>query len=331
MNYTYILRCADGSLYCGWTNRLDERIKAHNSGKGAKYTKGRRPVVLAYYEEYGTKEEAMKREAAIKKLSKAEKESMVKETGGDLKIIISPAKKMQVKNDDLPWKSLPVFLDRAEELLHKLKAYTEPELKALFRANDSITHENYLRYHSMDLQRNLTPALLSYVGIQYQYMAPHIFSSGQWEYVCRHLRILSGFYGILRADDGIVPYRLEMQAKLKTEKGADLYRFWGEQLYGTLAEQHTVCRILNLASVEYSRAVEPYVRPQDEFVTCVFGTEADGNVKVKATEAKMARGEMVRFMAERNADDFETVKKFTGLGFRYCPERSTEKKYIFIK
>jgi putative endonuclease len=76
MNYTYILRCADNTLYCGWTNHLEHRIKAHNEGKGAKYTKTRRPVSLAYYEEFDTKQEAMKREAAIKKMSRKDKLSL---------------------------------------------------------------------------------------------------------------------------------------------------------------------------------------------------------------------------------------------------------------
>ena len=73
MNYTYLVRCADGSLYCGWTNRLEERIRAHNEGKGAKYTKSRRPVELVYYEAFATKEEAMRREAAIKQMTRKEK------------------------------------------------------------------------------------------------------------------------------------------------------------------------------------------------------------------------------------------------------------------
>ncbi len=77
MNYTYILRCADGSLYTGWTNNLEKRIEQHNSGKGAKYTKGRRPVKLAYYEEFDTKEEAMKREREIKKMTRKEKETLL--------------------------------------------------------------------------------------------------------------------------------------------------------------------------------------------------------------------------------------------------------------
>lgn len=77
MNYTYLLRCADASLYCGWTNHLEARVQAHNEGKGAKYTKSRRPVSLVYYEVFETKEEAMRREYAIKQLSKKEKELLV--------------------------------------------------------------------------------------------------------------------------------------------------------------------------------------------------------------------------------------------------------------
>ena len=77
MNYTYLLECSDHSFYCGWTNDLDKRVMAHNSGNGAKYTKSRRPVALVYYETYETKEAAMKREAAIKRMSRREKERLI--------------------------------------------------------------------------------------------------------------------------------------------------------------------------------------------------------------------------------------------------------------
>ncbi|MGI6211185.1 MAG: GIY-YIG nuclease family protein [Anaerovoracaceae bacterium] len=81
MNYTYILKCADGTLYTGWTNDLARRLAAHNSGKGAKYTKSRLPVELYYFEQFETKEEAMKREAAIKKLTRAEKIRLAENSG----------------------------------------------------------------------------------------------------------------------------------------------------------------------------------------------------------------------------------------------------------
>lgn len=79
MNYTYILKCKDGSYYTGWTNNLEKRVHAHNEGKGAKYTKSRRPVQLIYYESFKTKQEAMSREYAIKKLSHKEKERLVQQ------------------------------------------------------------------------------------------------------------------------------------------------------------------------------------------------------------------------------------------------------------
>ena len=77
MNYTYILQCADGTLYTGWTNNLEKRLAAHNAGIAAKYTKTRRPVELVYFEEFETKEEAMSREWHIKKLTRAEKLELI--------------------------------------------------------------------------------------------------------------------------------------------------------------------------------------------------------------------------------------------------------------
>lgn len=81
MNYTYIVRCSDGSLYTGWTNDLEKRIRVHNDGRGAKYTKSRRPVTLVYYEEFHTREDAMRREREIKHMSREEKLKIIREGG----------------------------------------------------------------------------------------------------------------------------------------------------------------------------------------------------------------------------------------------------------
>ena len=113
--------------------------------------------------------------------------------------------------------SSPQYIEQTQVLYEKLKNMTEAELQELFKANDQITRQNYERYQTMNLERAHTPALLSYVGIQYQYMAPHLFSNAQWAYAKEHLRILSGFYGVLRPEDRVTPYRLEMQAKLAVE------------------------------------------------------------------------------------------------------------------
>ena len=131
-----------------------------------------------------------------------------------MNIIISPAKKMNVREDELDWADLPCFLSKAEELKEYIRGLSRSEARALWQCNETIAGLNYGRFQAMDLTGRLTPALLSYEGIQYQYMAPGVFETRHWDYVQQHLRILSGFYGILRPLDGIVPYRLEMQAKV---------------------------------------------------------------------------------------------------------------------
>ena len=233
--------------------------------------------------------------------------------------------------------SSPQYIEQTQVLYEKLKNMTEAELQELFKANDQITRQNYERYQTMNLERAHTPALLSYVGIQYQYMAPHLFSNDQWEYVKKHLRILSGFYGILRPEDRVTPYRLEMQAKLAVENKKDLYGFWGKRLLdavllkendGTEEADHV---ILNLASKEYSKAIEKHLTPEIRYITCIFGTMKDGQVKVKATEAKMARGEMVRFMAENQVEEIEKIKEFCALDYQYNASMSTEDTYVFLK
>lgn len=257
-----------------------------------------------------------------------------------LRIIISPAKKMEENQDIFMAESSPQFLERTRVLFDKLKNMSEEELQKLFKANDQITRQNFERYQTMDLDRAHTPALLSYVGIQYQYMAPHLFSNDQWEYVKEHLRILSGFYGILRPEDRVTPYRLEMQAKLAVEKTKDLYGFWGSRLLDALLTDESSCAnqtphtktvILNLASKEYSKAIEKYLTPDIRYITCVFGVLKDGQVKAKATEAKMARGEMVRFMAENQIEEVERIREFTALGYEFCENLSTDDTYTYVK
>lgn len=131
-----------------------------------------------------------------------------------MKIIISPAKKMMYE-DTISHKQLPVFLDRTELLMKYLKSLTYDELKKLLLCNDEIAALNYERYANMDLRKNLTPAILSYDGIQYKYMAPQVFDDSYFDYIEKHLRILSGFYGVLSPFDGITPYRLECRRVLK--------------------------------------------------------------------------------------------------------------------
>lgn len=247
-----------------------------------------------------------------------------------MKIIISPAKKMNIDTDTLAFRSMPVFLSETEELLAWMRRLTFAEAKAVWKCNDKIAEQNYRRFQEMDLERNLTPAVIAYEGIQYQYMAPAVFGGAQTDYIQEHLRILSGFYGVLKPFDGVTLYRLEMQAK--ASEAGDLYKFWGDKLYREVAgEEKDGGLILNLASKEYSKCIEKYLTPEDTYVTVVFGELADGKVKQKGTLAKMARGEMVRYLAENKVEDPERIKGFDRLGYCFEETLSNEKEYVFLK
>lgn len=246
-----------------------------------------------------------------------------------MRIIISPAKKMNVDTDSLPWHDLPVFLPNTEELCRKLQSMSHDDLKKLWKCNDQIAALNFQRLQDMDLHSRLTPAVLAYEGIQYQYMAPGVFTDQEFAYIQEHLRILSGFYGILCPFDGVTPYRLEMQAKLKVGEYKDLYDYWGDRLAESLFAE-TDC-ILNLASKEYSICVSKYLPDSVHFITCVFGEEKGGKVIEKGTMCKMARGEMVRFMAENQVSVPEQVKSFNHLNYRFDESRSDDNTYIFLR
>lgn len=261
-----------------------------------------------------------------------------------LKIIISPAKKMNII-DEYPCRlTIPAFQERTRRLQNALRCLSFEELKMLWGCSEKLAVRNYERLHACPIDKNLTPALLAYEGIQYQYMAPHIFSDTQWKYVEQHLRILSGFYGILRPTDGVIPYRLEMQAKIaafpETFGSADsLYDYWGDLLYRNLTENRMTSsdtedqeplQIVNLASAEYSKSILPYVKPMDTLVSCIFGEQIGGKIKVKGTLAKMARGEMVRWMAENQIEDIRELQKFHNLNYAFHKEFSSDTEYVFL-
>lgn len=246
-----------------------------------------------------------------------------------MRIIISPAKKMRVDVDSFPVDGLPRFLPETERLKAALQAMSPQELQALWRCNDAIAALNVERLRDMDLRRRLTPAVLAYEGIQYQYMAPNVFEMGHLAYIREHLRILSGFYGLLGPFDGVTPYRLEMQAKLSVDGCRDLYGFWGSRLADALADETDL--VLNLASREYSRAVEPHLPAGVRFLTCTFAERKGDKLLEKGTVCKMARGQMVRWLAENHVTVLEDIRAFRDLGYEYAEEYSVENNYIFIK
>ena len=248
-----------------------------------------------------------------------------------MKIIISPAKKMNIDDDIFEYRSKPVFFEQAEEIMNYMKNLSYDECKTIWKCSDKLAQLNYDRVVNMDLNYRLTPALFSYEGIQYQYMGARVLSQDALEYLQDNLRILSGFYGILKPLDGVVPYRLEMQSKFINYKNKDLYEYWADKIANSLFEETNL--IINLASKEYSKCVEKYLKnsPGTKFITCVFGEIKGDKVIEKGTLAKMARGEMVRYLAQNKICDLEGLKRFDKLGYKYSQEKSNEKTYVFIK
>ena len=246
-----------------------------------------------------------------------------------MRIIIAPAKKMVVDTDSFAADSLPRFLAQAERLKAALQGMPPKELQALWKCNDTIARLNVERLEHMDLRRNLTPAVIAYEGIQYRYMAPGVMEAVHLDYLRKHLRILSGFYGLLRPFDGVTPYRLEMQARLAVNGCRDLYQFWGSRLARQLATETDF--VLNLASKEYSRAVEAHLPEVVRFVTCTFGEQKDGKIIEKGTMCKMARGQMVRWLAENNITDAADIQAFHQLDYRFQPGLSAPNHLVFLK
>ena len=246
-----------------------------------------------------------------------------------MKIIISPAKKMQTEEAlCLPFTE-PVFLKEAGELLEVLKGLSYEELKKLLSCNDGIAELNFERFRTMELDRPQVHALLAYDGIQYQYMGAGVLEEESLFYLQEHLRILSGFYGVLKPLDGILPYRLEMQARLLTERGKNLYAFWGNKISEEVRKGTKT--VLDLASAEYSKTVLKYLPEDVRIIRFLFGEWENGTVKEKDVYVKMARGEMVRFLAERKCTDPEEAKEFRGLGFSFSEELSAGDNWVFLR
>lgn len=246
-----------------------------------------------------------------------------------MRIIISPAKQMKVDTDSLPIKTMPIFIEKANFLKNKIREQSKEVQQRLWNCNEKIAKENRERFLNMELETAKTPAILSYDGIQYKHMKPSVFKENEIDYIDKKLRIISGLYGVLAPYDGVVPYRLEMKSDTVDLGIKSLYDYWNDDIYKEVIDESNI--ILNLASKEYSKVVEPYLTKKDIFIDCVFGEFKNGEVVQKATYAKMARGDMVRFLAENNIEKIEEIKKFDIGGYRFYKEYSKQTKFVFIK
>lgn len=244
-----------------------------------------------------------------------------------MKIIIAPAKIMTIDRDSFPIQSKPQFLDKTRILERFLKSRSNEQLKDLWHASENVTKQSILQLENMNLDERLTPAILAFSGIQYQYMAPDLFTQPALDYIQKNLRILSGFYGMLRPFDGVCPYRLELNTKMVGFRDYSLYHFWGSDIAENLFQEDNI--VIDLASKQYTRLVKPYLSQGRQLITVDFQELKNGKWKTVGVHAKMARGEMVRYIAEKQIKNPTDLQDFNDFEFQFEPDVSTKDHYVF--
>ena len=244
-----------------------------------------------------------------------------------MKVIIAPAKIMKIDRDSFPIQSKPQFLDKTRILERFLKSRSNEQLKDLWHASENVTKQSILQLENMNLDERLTPAILAFSGIQYQYMAPDLFTQPALDYIQKNLRILSGFYGMLRPFDGVCPYRLELNTKMVGFCDYSLYHFWGSDIAENLFQEDNI--VIDLASKQYTRLVKPYLSQGRQLITVDFQELKNGKWKTVGVHAKMARGEMVRYIAEKQIKNPTDLQDFNDFEFQFEPDVSTKDHYVF--
>ena len=242
--------------------------------------------------------------------------------------IISPAKNMRPQSRPGVTPRRPRFPEQTSRLLEQLRAYSPAELESLMGINPELALNAAAYFADCDLSAPGWTALTAYNGLQYKNIDPLTLTDGDFAFLADHLFILSGFYGLVRPDDGIQPYRLEMGGRFRYE-GQTLYRFWGSSLYEGLFSR---CEpVIDLASTEYSKAIVPHLQEGDRLIHVDFLVQRKGALKSLATEAKMARGQMARAIAQNRWDDPEELKAFDWNGYEFSEALSSESKLVFVQ
>jgi cytoplasmic iron level regulating protein YaaA (DUF328/UPF0246 family) len=248
-------------------------------------------------------------------------------------IVISPAKSLDLDSPPTTLdRSTPRFIDDAAALIKVLKPCSPAEVGALMDISDPLAVLNVTRYADWHPDHDAArQAIMSFDGDVYTGLAARTLDMRALAWVQRHLRILSGLYGVLRPLDGMHPYRLEMGTRLPNPRGKDLYAFWGERVSGALNEDVRDAGagfVVNLASEEYFKSVKPRLLDVP-VITPVFQDWKNGKYKIISFFAKRARGMMARYAAERGITDPQLLKDFDVDGYAFVPEASGEREWVF--
>ena len=242
-----------------------------------------------------------------------------------MKIIISPAKKLNTEKINVSNTSSIQFLNEAKYLVNQLRDYSVLEIKKLMGLSDNLAKLNYQRFQNWNLNsKDINPAVYMFQGDVYQGLKANEFLDEDLTFAQENLRIISGLYGLLKPLDVICPYRLEMGTKLSTKFGKNLYDFWGDKLIDALSLQMQDNEVLvNLASNEYSKVLKLETFNKS-VITPVFKDYKNGKLKVISFFAKKARGEMANFIISNKITNPEDLKSFNHNGYKFSEDSNGE-------
>lgn len=250
--------------------------------------------------------------------------------------VISPAKTLDFDTPPTTQEhSQPRFLSQSQELIDTLRQMRTADIASLMKLSDKLAGLNVARYETWQTPFNLDnakQAVLAFQGDVYTGLDAETLNEKQLTFAQKHLRILSGLYGVLKPLDLIQPYRLEMGTKLDNAKGKDLYAFWGSDIRQSLQAEDAMQDevLINLASNEYFKAVEAK-KLKARIITPVFKDWKNGQYKMISFYAKKARGMMSRYIIEHELQDPDRIKDFDTDGYRFSADMSKKDEWVFIR
>lgn len=252
-------------------------------------------------------------------------------------IVISPAKTLDFDTPPVTKKfSQPQFLDQSQQLIDRLREFDPAQISSLMAISGNLgelNHRRFMNWAPPFTSANAKQALLAFRGDVYTGLDADSFSAADFTFAQKHLRILSGLYGLLQPLDLIQPYRLEMGTPLANPRGANLYAFWGERITDALnaeLRENKKPVLINLASQEYFRAVHPKLLAAP-VITPIFKERKGSSYKIVSFFAKKARGLMSAYIIQQRLTEAEAIKDFCADGYRFNPRQSSAVEWVFTR
>ena len=251
--------------------------------------------------------------------------------------ILSPAKTLDYETPlKTKLNSQPIYGRESNQLIKTLRTFEPFEVASLMKISDKLAdlnHKRYVEWRNKPAESKTRPAAFAFKGDVYQGLEAESFNDNDLKFAQRHLRILSGLYGLLRPLDVIQPYRLEMGTKLKTSKGQNLYDYWGTKLTNGLNEALKESKegtLVNLASNEYFGAVQPKLL-EGSLLNIGFKEKRNGQLKFVSFSAKKARGLMAKFIIKERLKNPDDLKNFDLGDYKFNKKLSSELDWTFSR